>query len=52
MKHTRLEIAKILADIAPPGEKQAEKIEAIRQLNLRNMQAIDLADVLEQYDEF
>jgi hypothetical protein len=49
---TRQDIAKILADIAPPGEKRAEKIEAIKALGLSNSQGYGIEVTLESYGEY
>lgn len=49
---TRDEISALLASIAPPGKKQAEKIEAVRKLNLSNFQKHGVELTLETYKEF
>lgn len=49
---TRQDIAKILADIAPPGEKRAEKVEAVKKLNLQNKQKHPVELTLDSYEEF
>lgn len=49
---TRQDIADLLTSIAPPGEKQEEKIAAVAELNKENSQGIRLEDSLVSYVEF
>lgn len=48
----RGEIKKILKEIAPPGEKQDEKIEAVKKLKLKNFQGYDLVESIQSFKEF
>jgi hypothetical protein len=52
MNPTRADIAKLLQDIAPPGEKQDEKIEAVKALGIKNKQNIGVHEILESFLEF
>lgn len=49
---TRDDIAKLLSDIAPPGEKREEKLEAVKQLDLKNRQKHGVELTLESYKEY
>lgn len=49
---TREELAKLLADIAPPGGKQEEKFKAVRALGLKNGQGHGVELTLESYPEY
>lgn len=49
---TREDISELLASIGAPGENQAEKIEAVKSLNLSNRQHIGVHQTLESYSEF
>lgn len=53
-KHSlnRSDICELLVSIGKPGEKRAEKIEAIKSLNLSNRQNIGVHETLESYREF
>lgn len=49
---TRQDVAELLVSFGAPGEKQDEKIEAVRSLNRSNRQGIDLSESLHSYGEF
>lgn len=48
----RQDISDLLKSIGKPNQKKREKIEAIRELGLKNLQGVDVADVIEEYEEF
>lgn len=48
----RSDIAELLKSVGKPGQKHKEKVEAIRELNIRNFQGVNLADALDDYEEF
>ena len=52
MVPSRQEIADLLKSIAPPGQKQAEKIEAVKKLSLTNSQGTGVEETLHSYGEF
>lgn len=49
---TREDISTLLSSIGKPGEKQQEKIEAVKQLNRFNSQKFGLHLTLNDYKEF
>lgn len=49
---SRADIAALLLSIGEPGEKQDEKIEAVKSLNRRNSQGFDISETLHAYGEF
>lgn len=51
-KLTREDIASLLSSIGSPGEKQEEKISAVKELEKQNFQGIRLEDSLNSYQEF
>jgi hypothetical protein len=51
-KITREHISQLLASIAPPGEKQDEKIEAVEKLGLTNFQGHNVSVTLPSYKEY
>lgn len=52
------DISELLASIAPPGQKQEEKKEAVKELfedegqGITNIQGISVVDDLDSYQEF
>lgn len=50
--HTRDDIAKLLASIAPPGKKRVTKVKAVELLQRSNTQGYNLAETLSSYQEF
>jgi len=51
-KLTRVDIAQLLESIGKPGEKQDEKLKAIKELNISNSQGHGLETTLDGYGEF
>lgn len=49
---TRADVAQLLKQIGKPGEKQEEKIQAVKELNQKNIQNIPLEETLDSYPEF
>lgn len=49
---TRQEISTLLSSIGKPGQKQQEKLEAVRQLELKNNQGHNIEVTLESYPEY
>lgn len=49
---TRQDIAELLSSIAPPSQKRAEKIEAVKALGLYNTQGHGVELTLETFKEF
>lgn len=49
---SRADIGELLTSIGAPGEKQDEKIEAVKSLNRSNRQGHGVYETLESYAEF
>lgn len=49
---TREDLEKLLAKIAPPGEKREEKLEAVKELGLKNNQKHGVELTLESYKQY
>lgn len=49
---TRADIIDLLTSIGAPGEKQDEKVEAVKSLNRKNRQGYGIEQTLESYSEF
>lgn len=49
---TREDLEALLASIGPPGEKQEEKLEVVRALDLKNSQGVNIAETLSTYGGF
>lgn len=48
----RSDIARLLSSIGAPGDKREEKIDAVKQLGLSNIQQIGLETQLNDYSEY
>ena len=48
----RSDIARLLSSIGVPGDKREEKVEAVKQLGLSNIQQIGLETQLNDYSEY